>query len=90
MHETATGIGEGLASVSNQNGPDLLVALYGSSALQGSGAFLKVTYDMTSPVNGLPFAVAAQANEGQIPITWSPTIPGGGGGRGPTVSADKE
>jgi hypothetical protein len=36
---------------------------------------------MTSHVDGVPFTVAAQANEGQIPLVWSPGLPPGGAPR---------
>ena len=78
---TTTGIGSGLTAVSNQNGNDTMIAAFGSAAMAGSGSFLKVTYTMTSHVDGVPFTVAAQANEGQIPLVWSPGLPPGGAPR---------
>ena len=68
---TTTGISSAWTVASHANGDNYQIALFGIEALQGTGAFLKVTYRMTSQVNGLPFAVAAQANEGQIPVSWS-------------------
>ena len=78
---TTTGIGSGLTAVSNQNGNDTMIAAFGPAAMVGSGSFLKVTYTMTSHVDGVPFTVAAQANEGQIPLVWSPGLPPGGAPR---------
>ena len=75
---SVTGIGSDLIAVSNRGTDGLLVALYGTAPLQGSGTFLKVSYTMTSPVDGVPFVAAAQANEGQIPLIWSSALPGGG------------
>jgi len=68
---TATGIGSAWTASGRADGGNYQVALFGIEALQGTGAFLKVTYNVTGSVNGLPFGVAAQANEGRIPISWS-------------------
>lgn len=45
--------------------------------MAGTGQFLVVTYDLAGPADGLPFTVAAEANEGQIPLTWAPGLPRG-------------
>jgi len=66
-----TGISSAWTVVGHADGGNYQVGLFGVEALQGTGAFLKVTYNMTKSVGGLPFGVAAQANEGQIPISWS-------------------
>jgi len=58
-----------------------MIAAFGASPLAGTGSFLRVTYTMTNPVDGVPFTVAAQANEGQIPLAWSPGLPPGGAPR---------
>jgi hypothetical protein len=68
---TTTGIGSAWTVAGNADGDDYRVGLFGVQALQGTGAFLKVTYSMTSNVNGLPFKVGALANEGAIPVRWS-------------------
>ena len=63
---SSLGIASALTPVSNGTGNDLLLALYAPTALQGSGAFLKVTYDMP-PDRSLasPFfsSLAASATE---------------------------
>src|SRR5439155_18806122 len=76
---TQTGIGSAMTVVTNNQAGTCPVVLFGSSALQGSGSFLKVTYTMTTAVDGVPFSVSAVANEGQIPITRSPALTGGAG-----------
>jgi hypothetical protein len=78
---TATGMGSGLSVISNTTGNDTMIAAFGANALVGSGSFLKVTYELTSQVDGIPFTVAAQANEGRIPLVWSPGLPPGGAPR---------
>ena len=84
---SATGIGSAWTAAGNDAGGEYRISLFGVQPLAGSGSFLTVTYDMTHPVDGLPFAVAAQANEGQIPITWS-GVPVGA--RDPQVRVDVE
>jgi hypothetical protein len=66
---TTTGISSAWTVAGHADGANYQVALFGIEALQGTGTFLKVTYSMTGNVNGLPFTIAAQANEGQIPIS---------------------
>jgi hypothetical protein len=68
---TTTGIGSAWTVTGRADGGNYLVSLFGIEPLQGTGAFLTVTYTMTKNVSGLPFGVAALANEGAIPITWS-------------------
>jgi len=68
---TTSGIGSAWTSAGHENGSDYQIALFGVEALRGTGPFLKVTYTMTRPVDGVPFGIAAQANEGQIPISWT-------------------
>ena len=67
-----TGIGSNLTVLTNENNEGVQFALYTTTALQGNGAFLQVTYTAVNPGAALPFQVAAQANEGQIPLTWAP------------------
>jgi hypothetical protein len=76
-----TGIGTALTAVSNSVGGDTMIAAFGAAPLTGSGSFLRVTYTMTSQVDGVPFTVAAQANEGRIRLVWSPGLPPGGAPR---------
>jgi len=58
-----------------------MIAAFGAAPMTGSGSFLRVTYTMTSQVDGVPFTVAAQANEGRIRLVWSPGLPPGGAPR---------
>ena len=53
------------------------VALYGTDAMVGTGNLLVVTFDIAGPLSGSPFSVEAFANEGQIPLSWSPGLPRG-------------
>jgi len=83
-----TGLGTTLTIVGNGVGGTYFVAAYGPSPLAGSGALIKVIYTAITTVDGVPpFSVAAQANEGKIPISWSPGVPGGS--RDPKLGADR-
>ena len=73
---TATGIASSLQLVKNDIDSATRIVLYGTKALRGSGAFLQARYTTTRPGTALPFRVAAQANEGQIPIVRAPGVPG--------------
>ena len=56
MHSvTVLGIGAALTAESHTVDQELLIALYGVDPLVGSGTFLKVTYEVTTPVDGVPF-----------------------------------
>jgi len=68
---TTTGISSAWTASGRADSGRYQVALFGVEALQGTGAFLKVTYSTTNNVTALPFGVGAQANEGAIPISWS-------------------
>jgi hypothetical protein len=83
---TALGIGSAMTISSNTVDNELLLAIYGIDSMRGSGTFLKVTYDMLAPVSGLPFSVAVQANEGQIPVALNPGVPAGTTAMAPGVS----
>ena len=85
---TTTGIGSNLQMVRNDRGEGTQLALYGTTAMQGSGPFLQVTYKAMNPGAAVPFQVAAQANEGQIPIVWAPRVPGAGQAP-PSVAVDR-
>ena len=67
----ATGLGAAWTAAGNSGAGEYRVALFGVQPLAGSGSFLTVTYEMAVHVDGLPFAVDAQANEGRIPISWA-------------------
>jgi len=83
-----TGIASSMTAVTNTSGNDTMIAAFGASPLAGTGSFLRVTYSMTGPVDGVPFTVAAQANEGQIPLMWSPGLPPGGAPRQTVKTTD--
>jgi hypothetical protein len=68
---STTGISSAYTAAGNKGESGYAVSLFGVEALRGSGSFLRVTYTVTGSATGAPFSVAAQANEGQIPISWS-------------------
>jgi hypothetical protein len=68
---STTGLGSAWTAAGIADGGNYRIALFGVMPLEGTGSFLKVTYSMTKDVNGMPFGIAAQANEGAIPIAWS-------------------
>ena len=72
-----TGLSSGLAAVQNDLGVEYAVGLFGTAPMQGTGQFLVVTYVQRQAVSGLPFTVSAVANEGLVPVTFSPAVPGG-------------
>jgi hypothetical protein len=78
---TTIGIASNMTAVTNNAGNDTMIAAFGTTPLAGSGSFLRVTYSMLNHVDGVPFTVGAQANEGQIPLVWSPGLPPGGAPR---------
>ena len=77
-----TGIATSMTVLSNESAGVTKVGLFGSTPLAGSGSFLTVTYDAAASVQGVPFTVGAQANEGQISIVRSPALTGGTSGGG--------
>ena len=72
-----TGLSSGLVAVQNDLGVEYALGLFGTAPMQGTGQFLVVTYQQRQTVSGLPFTVSAVANEGQIPVSFSPGVPGG-------------
>ena len=64
-----------------------LVSVYGAGTMTGTGDFLLLTFDMPDGTSGLPVTVGALANEGQLPLTWSPGLPPAG--RTPSTTLDE-
>ena len=64
-----TGLASDFHVSSNDLGGLLMVGMYGTQPLEGSGTVLAVTIEIRKNVNkGLPFRVSGQINEGLIPL----------------------
>ena len=86
----ATGIASTFGLYGNNAGSAYLIAMYNAAAMQGSGEFLVVTYDLTTAATGsLPFGVNAAANEGLIPVALGQGIPRPGT-HDPEVQVDQQ
>lgn len=62
------GLAAGYSLVTDDEGGRFSGALFGVRPLTGSGELLAVTYETDGAVMGPPFAIRAQANEGQIAL----------------------
>ncbi len=70
------GLAESWNVAQNGTSEGYKAALFSTVPMAGTGEFLVVTVQLNGPVAGQPFEVAAEANEGAIPLSWAPGLPG--------------